>query len=170
MNVESVKPARARRELLRRYSLVPDDHLRPPVGAPDKVADKVGHSAGGHEQGGLLSEQLRRLGLQPLDRRVFAEDVVANLGLIDRLIVVNIVPIEKVPRNSSGPQQEQGGRSISQSVSRVVLDKKYNTYDNEDYFLSTEVPSFFAFSTTSCLWFCVCLQDTLVCWETPFTA
>lgn len=64
------------------YSLVPYDHLGAPVGAPDEVADEVRHGAGGHEEGGLLAQQLRRLGLQPLHRRVLPENVVANLGLI----------------------------------------------------------------------------------------
>lgn len=68
-----------------RFSLVAEDHFGAPVGAPNKVADEVGHGAGGHEQGGLLAEQLRRLGLQSLDGRVFTEDVVTHLRLVNTI-------------------------------------------------------------------------------------
>ena len=44
-------------------------------------ADLVGHGAGGHEQRRLLAEALGHSLLQPVDRRVFTEDVVADLGV-----------------------------------------------------------------------------------------
>ena len=46
-----------------------------------ELGDEVAHRAGGHEQAGLLAEQLGGAGLEGLDGRVVLEDVVADLGL-----------------------------------------------------------------------------------------
>ena len=45
------------------------------------LGDEVAHRAGGDEQAGLLAEQLRGAFLEGVDRRVVAEDVVADLGV-----------------------------------------------------------------------------------------
>ena len=42
--------------------------------------DEVAHRAAGHEQPGVLAQQLGRAGLERVDRRVVAEHVVADLG------------------------------------------------------------------------------------------
>ena len=47
----------------------------------DADADLVGHRAGRNKQGRLLAEQLGGPGLETLDRRIVAEDVVADLRL-----------------------------------------------------------------------------------------
>ena len=47
----------------------------------DADADLVGHRARRNEHGRLLAQQLGRPGLETLDGRVFAEDVVADLRL-----------------------------------------------------------------------------------------
>ena len=46
-----------------------------------ELRDEVAHRARRDEQAGLLAQQLRAAGLQRIDRRVVAEDVVADLGL-----------------------------------------------------------------------------------------
>jgi hypothetical protein len=48
--------------------------------AVDADAQLVAHRAGGDEQGGLLAEEGGRFFLEPIDRGVFAVDVVADLG------------------------------------------------------------------------------------------
>ena len=45
------------------------------------LGDEVAHRAAGHEQAGFLAEQLRGAFLEGVDRRVVAEDVVADLGV-----------------------------------------------------------------------------------------
>jgi len=61
-----------------------DDDLvaRPGVQADGEL---VRHRAGGHEERGFLAEQPCRHLLQTIDGRVFAEDVVADLGRRHRL-------------------------------------------------------------------------------------
>ena len=49
--------------------------LRPAMNAN---RDLVRHSAGGHEQPGFLAEKCRDATLQLVDRRVFAEDIIAD--------------------------------------------------------------------------------------------
>src|SRR5262249_52493556 len=46
----------------------------------DANGDGVRHGSRRHEQGGLLAQQSGHALLQPVDRRVLAEDVVADLG------------------------------------------------------------------------------------------
>ena len=48
------------------------------------LGDEVAHRAAGDEQAGLLAEQLGGALLEGVDRRVVAEDVVAELGLAHR--------------------------------------------------------------------------------------
>ena len=54
---------------------------RPQVG---QLGDEVAHRPRGDEQAGLLAEQLGGAFLERVDRRVVAEDVVADLGLRHR--------------------------------------------------------------------------------------
>ena len=49
----------------------------------DLDADLVRHRAGRHVQGSFFAEQRRDALLQPIHRRVFAEDIVADLGRSD---------------------------------------------------------------------------------------
>jgi hypothetical protein len=46
-----------------------------------ELGDQVAHRPGGHEQAGLLAQQLGGTCLERLDRRVVLEDVVADLGV-----------------------------------------------------------------------------------------
>ncbi len=59
-------------------ALFADDLL--PVRGVQLDRDLVAHGAAGHEQRRFASEDLRRALLQPIDGRVFAVNVVANLG------------------------------------------------------------------------------------------
>ena len=45
-----------------------------------QLGDEIAHRAAGDEQPGLLAEQLRGALLEGVDRRIVAEDVVADLG------------------------------------------------------------------------------------------
>ena len=49
-----------------------------------ELRDDVAHRPGGDEQPGLLAEKLGRPFLEGVDRRIVAEDVVADLGLRHR--------------------------------------------------------------------------------------
>ena len=58
-----------------------DDELVAPP-AVGEQADQVGHGAAGHKDGRLLTHPFSGHLLQSVDRRVFAKDVVAHLGLV----------------------------------------------------------------------------------------
>ena len=60
--------------------LAPGDRLLA-TGEVGHLGDEVAHRAARHEQPGLLAEQLGRALLEGVDRRVVAEDVVADLGI-----------------------------------------------------------------------------------------
>src|SRR3972149_4880244 len=64
--------------------LAADDRLVAAL-AVGEDGDEVGHRAAGDVEGGLLAQPLRGHGLQALDRRVVAQDVVADLGVEHRL-------------------------------------------------------------------------------------
>ena len=59
--------------------LIAQDHLVA-AAAMHQQADQVAHRARRHEQAGFLAQAIGRECLQPLDGRVIAQHVVADLG------------------------------------------------------------------------------------------
>jgi hypothetical protein len=74
-----------RRELVAHNVAAALDENLVPAGGQDPDGDRVAHRARGNEEGRLHSQSLRGAGLEAVDGRVFAVDVVPDLGFGHRL-------------------------------------------------------------------------------------